>query len=132
MIGRFVRALSPTGWALAAMLAIAAILAAWWVLTEPGRARHRAAEAELGARLSDARTESARDAVTIQGNAAQAAAESEQLSRESADVIRNTPGADQRLDPRLNRVGRERLCLRAAYRNRPECVQLARGAQPAG
>lgn len=132
MIRDFFRTLAPWAWVAVAAVVLALVLLAAWFVTEPGRARQRAAEAEVSAKLSDARTRSAGEAIAIQDAASDAAARSEQLSRETADAIRNAPGADQRLDPDLNRAARQRLCLRAAYRERPECVQLARGAEPAG
>lgn len=122
--------LTPLGWLASALVLAAVVALGWWFVTEPGRQRQRAAEAEVSAKLSDARTKSAADAISIQDGASDAAAASEQLSRESADAIRNAPGADQRLDPGLNRAGRERLCRRAAYRDHPDCVQLSRGAEP--
>lgn len=116
------RLFSPQRWALVGIIVLVAILAIWWVLTEPGRANQRAAEARADGAFSTGRTSSAVEAGKIAGAAHQAAQASEALSRETADVLRQAPGAAERLDPELNRIARERLCLRAAYREHPICA----------
>lgn len=116
------RLLSPTRWAMVGVIVLVAVLAIWWVLTEPGRANRRAAEARADGAFSAGRTTSAVEAGRIAGAAHEAAQASETLSRETADALRHVQGADQRLDPDLNRAARERLCLRAAYRDRAECA----------
>lgn len=108
-------------WACAAGALLVILLAAGWLLTEPGRQKARAVQAEAATELAGARTAAAADAGQTLDRAHAETTASEALSRETADVIRQAPGADQRLDPALNRVGRERLCERPSYRNTREC-----------
>jgi len=127
---------TPTPGPVYAVLALAALLllwGAWWaIIIRPADNAKEAATARVEGGFATARTESARDAGNTLDGALKGAATNEQTARETADAIRQAPGADVRLDPALNRTARERLCLRAAYRDRPECVQLARRAKPAG
>lgn len=126
------RLFSPTRWAIVAGIALVAVCLIVWVLTEPGRANQRAAEARTAGAMSEARAGSAAQAGQILDGAHANATTSEALSRENADAIAQAPGADQRLDPGLNRAARERMCHRPAYRLSAECVQLLGRPQPAG
>lgn len=131
-LAEFRRLMSPGSWIAAGVAVLLIAGFGWWVLTEPGRANQRAADARAEAALGGSRTVSAQQAAVTLDQAHTAAAAAAQLSRESADVIQAAPGADQALDPRLNRTGRQRLCLRDAYRHRPECLQQPGGAEPPG
>lgn len=126
----------PSEGAIYAALGIGALLiiwAAWWfIIIRPAENAAKAEVATAEGSFATARTESARDAIGVQDRALGEAATTEQTSKENADAIHQAPGADVRLDPALNRTARERLCNRASYRDRPECVQLARRAKPAG
>lgn len=124
------RALSPARWAIVGVILVCALVACWYVLTEPGRARQRAAAAGAEGELARAFGRSAVEAGQLVDQARDQAARSETLTQETADAIQAAPGAGQRLDPALNRTARERLCLRAAYRDRPECLQRPGAAQP--
>jgi hypothetical protein len=125
------RLFNPAAWAAVIVITLAAALGMGWFVTEPGRANRRAAEAGASSEMSGARAGAAADAGAILDDTHSAETQSEALSRENADAILQAPGADQRLDPELNRTARERLCERAAYRGRPECaVQQHGGAQP--
>lgn len=128
----FTRLLSPTYWLIVLAVAALAIFGIWWMVTEPGRANQRTAEAQTSGAMSGARAGSAAEAGKILDGAHANATTSEALSRENADAIAQAPGAGQRLDPGLNRAGRERVCLRPAYRLSAECVQLLGRPQPAG
>lgn len=120
------RTLGLAGQIACAVVALTALaLVVWWA---GGGARREAAEARAEAAMSDSRAKSAADAGVILDQAHTASTESETLSRETADAIRNAPGASVRLDPGLNRAARERLCLRAAYRDRPECAVFKSGS----
>jgi len=123
--------LAPVGWAVSAACAFVLLFVVWFIATEPGRQRAKALNAEVQSELSGARTKAAGDAIATNEAASKAAAASENLSRETADEIRKAPGADVRLDPDLNRVARERLCRRDAYRLAPECLQRPSGLEPA-
>lgn len=122
------RTFSPAGWAIIAAVAAILLFGGWWFVTAPGRAAVKAAKAEVAATFSDARMGSAVEANQIGGQARGEAATSETLSQETAHAIQAAPGAQQRLDPALNRVARERVCLRPAYRERPECKLLQPGS----
>lgn len=120
---------TPWEWGVAAFCALGAllliILVAWYL-----NAPQRAAEARAGGILAEEHGKAAADAGRTIDAAHNAATANETLSRENADAIRAANGASQPLDPDLNRVARERLCARAAYRGRPECVQLLGPAEP--
>jgi hypothetical protein len=109
---------------------ILAVVVIGWLVSAPGRARRETVAARTETALSRSRTESAQAAGVTLDQAHDQQTASETLSRETADVLQVAPGADVRLNSDLNRVGRERLCRRAAYRGRPECLQYAPGAQP--
>ena len=108
------RLLSPTRWAIVAGIVLITICIIVWVLTEPGRANQRTADARTAGAMSETRAGSAARAVQILDGAHANATNSEALSRENADAILQAPGAGQRLDPELNRTARERLCDLAA------------------
>lgn len=122
--------LSPAEWLVVGLSVVAltvVIALAWSALSS----RQRAEQATLDGSLATSAGQSAAQAGQILDGAHASAGQSETLSRETADVIRSTPGADQRLDPRLNDAGRKRLCERAAYRGSAECVQLLGRSKPA-
>lgn len=111
----------------AVLIGLAAIIVfAGAVHVAGGPARRAAAVAKADAHVADTRAGTAAGATRILDQAHAAAAASQDLTRETADVIDATPGADQPLDPRLNRAGRERLRLREAYRSK------AASADPGG
>ena len=128
----FTRLLSPTYWLVVLAVAALVIAGGWWIVTEPGRANQRAAEAQTSSAMSGARAGSAAEAGKILDGAHADATTSEALSRENADAIAQAPGADQRLDPGLNDAARRGMCKRRAYRHSDECVQLLGEPGPAG
>ncbi len=87
-------------------------------MAQTAKTETRLSKGQTGAAL-----ESGADAVGTVGDVGARAAETDRLTQENADAIRSAPGADAPVDPALDRVARERLCRRAAYRGRPECVQ---------
>jgi len=117
-------------WIAAGLALTGTIILIGWFVTEPGRARQRAAEARAARVIAEGQAKAGGDAVIILDGALGDAQHSEDQSRENADAIRKAPGADQRLSPDLNRVARERLCNRPSYRGRPECMQLIDRANP--
>ncbi|MEM6494845.1 MAG: hypothetical protein AAF650_10750 [Pseudomonadota bacterium] len=82
-------------------------------------------EAELNANRADAAIESGHDAANTVGNVGARAQASDALTQSNSEEIRNAEGANQDVDPGVARAGRRSLCRRAAYRDKPECVQLA-------
>lgn len=81
--------------------------------------------ARLQGNRADAALESGRDAVGTVGNQAAAERAADDLTRSNADEIRNAEGANAPVADPVDASGRASLCRRAAYRERPECVQLA-------
>lgn len=81
-------------------------------------------EAKLAGNQTGAALASGADAVEAVGEVGARAAASDALTKENADAIRSAPGAAVPVDPALDRVARERLCRRAAYRGRDECLQF--------
>jgi len=117
-------------WVLAGLALIGTIVLIGWFITEPERARQKAAEARAAQAIAEGQAKAGGDAVIILDGVLGEAQKTEDQSRENADAIRNAPGADQLLSPDLNRVARERLCNRPSYRGRPECVQYLDRANP--
>jgi Flp pilus assembly protein TadB len=124
MIPNPFRALGLLGWVAVAAVAVLLIAAAWW--QAGAGARREAAVARTGAALSASRTASAAQATETIAAGAERDAATDRQTQETAHAIDNAPGAHQRLDPALARAGLVGLCQRAAYRGRPECLQLAR------
>lgn len=89
-----------------------------------------AAQNKVDATMGAARSKATAEASQIIDRAHNAQTQSEALSRESEDAIRQAPGADQRLDPALNDVARRRLCERPSLRRTEQCVQLLGPAKP--
>lgn len=109
--------------------AVALVLVVAIVLGVINGARE-AAQTKVDAAMGNARAKSATEAGQTVDRAHDFQTNSETLSRENADAIRQAPGADQRLDPALADVARRRMCERASLRRTPECVQLLGPAQP--
>lgn len=117
--------LHPYSWIALALVALAVLWLAIWLLGSPAREAATAAKADAEGRFGDARTESGRAAAETTHKATEGAAADEKLSRENADAIRDAcPGPD------CNRTALRRLCNREAYRNSPDCLQLAGRPQP--
>lgn len=123
-------ALDAVQWALAAVAVAAACFVAWWFITAPARDAVHQAQARSENIQGQAHVASAADAAKVIDQAHATINTIEQTTRENADAIRHAPGADQPLDPGLNRVALERLCHRPTYAHSSQCLQLARPAQP--
>ena len=120
---RFLDSLTGLGRLVLGGLALALIVAALFALETCRGERAARTEARLGRNQAEAALASGADAAGTVGAVSAGAADSEQLTRENTDAIRSAPGADRPVDPALDAVARERLCRRAAYRDRPECLQ---------
>lgn len=120
---RYLRSLAPLGrWVLGIGLALFLVAVIGGVRSCQS-AQTAKVEARLGKNQTGAALASGADAVETIGDQQGREAAADQLTRENADAIRNAPGADAPVDPALDAVARERLCRRAAYRVRPECLQ---------
>ena len=124
-------ALDAVQWALAALAVLVVCIAAWWLITSPAREAQEAAKGRATTIQSAANSASGRDAANITDRAHNTASTIENTTRDNADAIRNAPGANQPLNPDLNRVALERLCKRPSYARTEQCLQLARSRQPA-
>jgi hypothetical protein len=102
-----------------------AVLAVILALSQCQSARNANTRAEVSDSQAGATAASGADAVGTVGAVADRDADTDQLTRENADAIRNAPGASAPIDPDLRGVGLASLCRRAAYRSRAECVQYA-------
>lgn len=125
------RSVVPVAPFLALGAALLLIFAVWWLLTEPGRARSRAAQAELNARTATAAANSGAVAAGAVAGNAKAAAETDRVGRVNSDAIDNAPDAGVRA-PGVFDAQRRGLCERAAYKRDPLCVQPPGGAASGG
>ncbi|ARS29094.1 hypothetical protein [Sphingomonas sp. KC8] len=110
-------------WIIAGLVALLAV-ALWIGPRSCASAERSAAIAAAGQARAEGQTRAATDATAITATSMEAAAASDQLGRDTADVIRATPGAAAPIDPAVNAAALRRICLRAAYRDQPRCVAL--------
>lgn len=127
---RWLSALTPQGWAIAGGLLLVALVAAWWLVTEPGRRKARETAWRVESALSGSHGQSAREATEIIVNSAARDAVGDQLTRENSDEIRSASGSNQPVDPALRDAGLRGLCRRPAYLGDPRCVQYTRSIKP--
>lgn len=122
---KFLRSLKPLGrWVVAG--AVLALLLAGFLLVQSWRSTSTAkAEARLATNQTGAAMASGADAVETIGNQMAGEAAIDRITRENENAIRTAPGADAPVNPDLDLIARERLCRRAVYRQRPECLQHA-------
>lgn len=114
------RLLSPTRWAIVGVIFALAFFAAWYVLTEPGRANRRATEAKADSALSGSAASSAKDAAKTVAGSQDREWTIDKQAQEAENAIRNAP-EDQR-----NRVALDALCLSDTYARHPSCFELRR------
>lgn len=112
----------PIAWLIGAVLIIAA---AWWLVATLTGGKSAKVERDLNRNQAGAALESGKDAVGAVGSAGERAAAGDQLTQENRNAIQNAPGADAPVDPGVRDAGLRSLCKRAAYRERPECLQHA-------
>lgn len=121
-LSEITRLLSPTRWAIVGVIFALAFFAAWYVLTEPGRANRRAAEAKADSALSGSAAASAKDAAKTVAGSQDREWTIDKQAQEAENAIRNAP-EDQR-----NRVALDALCLSDSARNDPSCVGVRRAS----
>lgn len=121
----FLRTLTPLGTKVLAGAIIALLLAGFLILQSCQSARNAKTEARLNSNQTEAAMNSGSDAVNTVG--AQGGRESaiDAATKENTDAIRNAEGADTPVPAAVSAATRERLCRRAVYRVRPECLQYA-------
>ena len=79
------------------------------------------ARARLGEEQARAANRNGEDAVATVGAAAKREQQSDHMSKDHENQIRNAPGADAPVDPAVRNVGLGSLCQRAAYRDSERC-----------
>lgn len=112
----------PIAWVIGAMILA---LAAWWLIAALTGGSRAKTEAKLNRNVAGAALDSGSDAVGTMGEQHAAEVAADALTRENDHDIRNARGADAPVDPAASAAGLRSLCKRAAYRQRPECLQYA-------
>jgi hypothetical protein len=112
---------TPAMWiALVAGILAVILLSSWaWNSFKRGQAvktQERVEDGQAGAAQG-----SARDAIATHGNVAANAAATEETGDRHEETIRNAPGADQVLDPGVNRAARRGMCDYRANADKAEC-----------
>jgi hypothetical protein len=100
------------------------VIGGWWVLSEPGRQKAKAAEARgtaIVAKGDSAASAAAAGAVADFGDRQ---TDRNQLDQENSRDIQNQPGAHDAIATGVHDAGIRSLCKRAAYRDDPQCVRL--------
>lgn len=118
------RALTPAGWAAAALVLLLLIASGWQLATEPGRARARAAQAQVQAVQAQSQAAAGADAVAIVTASAAQDAATDRQTQENRDAILAAPGASAPVDPAVGAAGRRAVCLRQSARRLAECQPL--------
>ncbi|MGX7926443.1 hypothetical protein ACWPMX_07705 [Tsuneonella sp. HG094] len=119
MIFEFFR--KPLAWAIAAVVVVLGVLWLFGALTNGERAK---TEAKLGRNSAEAAIESGGDAVDTVGAQGGAERATDTITMENADAIRNAEGAAAPVARPARDAGLRSLCRRAAYHQRPECLQF--------
>ncbi len=120
----FLRSLTPLAIRLLIGAAVVALLAGFLFLQSCQSAKTAKTETKLATGQADAAIASGTDAVNTVGEVAKRADEINTTTRSNTDAIRSAEGADAPVSSAVDAVARERLCRRAAYRGRAECVQF--------
>jgi len=98
------------------------VLVAWWLVATLTSGSTARTQARLSKNQTEAALASGTDAVQSVGRTVEYERRVDVITRETERVIHEAPGADAPIDPDLHRLGIERLCLRRAYRQHPDCV----------
>lgn len=117
---RFLKSLTPIAW----ILIVALLLAILFGVRQCQNARNLGTESRVSRSQTGAALDSGADAVGAAGAVSGRNSQTDQITMENADAIRTAPGADAPVDPALDRVARDGLCRRAAYRSDPKCVHF--------
>jgi hypothetical protein len=122
---KLLRSFTPLAIKVIVVLAVLLLAAGFVSLKSCQSAQVAKTEGRLGRNQSTAALESGADAVGTVSNQIGREAAIDQMTKENFDAIRSAPGADAPVPPAVDAVARERLCRRAVYRVRPECLQYA-------
>jgi len=121
----FLQSFTPLGRKVVAGLTIAFVIATILLLQTCQDAKVADTKAELADNQTEAALASGTDAVQTTGAVGARAAETDQTTKENTDAILSAEGAGTPVPAAVDAVARERLCRRAAYRQRHECLQYA-------
>jgi type II secretory pathway component PulM len=121
----FLHTLTPLGKKIIFGLMLVAVLALLFAVHSCQSARTAKTEARLNSNQTEAAMSSGSDAVNTVGEQGGREAAIDAATKENTDAIRNAEGADTPVPPAVSAATRERLCRRAAYSQRPECLQYA-------
>lgn len=122
-VWKYLRSLAPLGRWVIGIGAALFVLAVIGGVRSCQSAQTAKTEARLGKNQTGAALASGADAVAAVGKVGAAEDAIDTITRENDRAIRNAPGADAPVHPGIDAVARERLCRRAVYRQRPECLQ---------
>lgn len=100
---------------------IVLILAVGLFVRSCDKRRSEGAQTRVERSQADAASNSAADAIGTVARSGESERASEDLTRSNEKDIRNAQGANERVGAGVDVAGRRALCLRDAYRNRPEC-----------
>jgi len=121
---KFFSSLAPLGRAVMIGLVLAVLIAGLASVKSCQSARTAKSEARLSKDQTGAALASGADAVETIGEQAGREAAIDATTRENSNAILSAPGADTPVPAGVDAVARERLCRRAVYRVRPECLQF--------
>lgn len=122
---KLLRDLTPLAIRVIVGIAFALLLAGFLILQSCQSGQTAKTEAKLGRNQTEAALQSGADAVGTIGEQSAREDQIDQITKENDNAIRSAPGADTPVPAGVDAVARERLCRRAAYRQRPECLQYA-------
>lgn len=124
---KWLRSLTPLGVRvlIGLVTVIALALAAWWIIATFMSGKTAKTQARLSENQAEASLESGTDAVETVGRTIEYERHVDYITKETERAIREAPGADAPVDPRLDSIARQRLCQRAAYSQHPDCLQYA-------
>jgi ABC-type Na+ efflux pump permease subunit len=125
MIRKFIQSLTPLGLRVIGVLVLALVILGLFTIRSCQQQSVADTKTELSQNQTEAAIASGVDAVDVVGEQSGREATIDRQTKENTDAIRNAPGADTPVPPTVAAVARERLCQRATYRERPECLQYA-------
>lgn len=115
-----------------AVLALIVACVLGWVMWKlffaerKAQAKHDQVQTQAQIGTANAGKASGTDAIKITVDNSKAAAGIDAAVREALNAIAKTKGADQRLDPALDDLGRQSICLRLSAASLPDCQHLQR------
>lgn len=103
---------------------LVALLAAYWFLTSPSRARKETAVAQATTVTAEGQKAAAQDTIKIVVDSAAAHDRIDIVTQGNRDAILSAPGAAEAVGSGVHNAGLHALCLRDTYRLQPACQRL--------